>query len=186
MLLLVRVGAVGQVGRFRPVDRCARPRGARVIVRTSRGLETGTVLGEANPMAPADGPLLRQMSVEDELLDARLQQSRTAALEACEQQLRSQGLDAVLLDAELLFDGQSLYFYFLGEPTDTLSDVATKLASTYDATAQVRQFADALELGCGPDCGTESAAGCGSAGGCSSCAVAAACKTNDGAGDDSS
>lgn len=174
---LVRVGAVGHVGRFRPVDHRRRARGTRVVVRTARGLETGAVLGEADPEAPADGVLLRQMSTADELLDARLQRSRAAALDACEQQLRERQLDAVLLDAELLFDGQSLYFYFLGEPTDALNAVTAELAKTYDATAQVRQFAEALELGCGPDCGTDSAAGCGSDSGCATCAVAAACKT---------
>ncbi len=44
----VRVGALGNVGRFTSVDAVAYPRASRVIVRTSRGLETGEVLGPAD------------------------------------------------------------------------------------------------------------------------------------------
>ena len=41
---LVRVGAMGQVGRFAAVDAVRYPRRSRVIVRTRRGLEIGDVL----------------------------------------------------------------------------------------------------------------------------------------------
>ena len=41
---LVRVGAMGQVGRFAAVDAVRYPRHSRVIVRTRRGLEMGDVL----------------------------------------------------------------------------------------------------------------------------------------------
>ena len=43
-LHLVRVSQMGEVGRFTAVDGRQYPRGARVIVRTPRGLETGEVL----------------------------------------------------------------------------------------------------------------------------------------------
>src|SRR4051794_28895219 len=41
---LVRVGVLGHVGRFTSVDATRFPRGARVVVRTSRGLELGEIL----------------------------------------------------------------------------------------------------------------------------------------------
>ena len=41
---LVRVGAMGQVGRFAAVDAVRYPRHSRVVVRTRRGLEVGEVL----------------------------------------------------------------------------------------------------------------------------------------------
>ena len=43
---LVRVGAMGQVGRFAAVDAVRYPRRSRVIVRTRRGLELGDVTSE--------------------------------------------------------------------------------------------------------------------------------------------
>ena len=41
---LVRVGAMGQVGRFAAVDAVRYPRHSRVVLRTRRGLEIGQVL----------------------------------------------------------------------------------------------------------------------------------------------
>ena len=44
-LHLLRVGAMAHVGWFRSTDAVRYPRGARVIVRTARGMERGEVLG---------------------------------------------------------------------------------------------------------------------------------------------
>src|SRR5690348_4982343 len=114
---LVRVGAMSHVGRFTSVDATRFPRGSRVIVRTLRGLEIGEVLAppSTETLAEADGSILRGMTVEDELLEARLVRKRRAAYDACRQRLAALRLDAVLVDVEHLFDGQTLVFYFLGQ-----------------------------------------------------------------------
>lgn len=178
-LHLLRVGAVGQLGRFRAVELVRYPRETRVVVRTERGLEIGTVLTTLDDTSadpndePADGSIIRRMTVADELLAARLDSRRLAALEGCQERLVALGFEAVLMDVEHLFDGTTLVFYFLGPVDERLSAVIDELAATYDARAQFQAFAEAVVAGCGPDCGTESAAGCGS---CSTgCAVAAAC-----------
>jgi cell fate regulator YaaT (PSP1 superfamily) len=172
---------MGQVGRFAAVDAVRYPRHCRVIVRTRRGLEIGEVLSPpadgANGQAEADGDLLRGMTIEDELLVARLEKHRQAAYEACTRLLAEQGLPAVLVDVEHLFDGQSLLFYFLGETTPELDELTAELAEVYEARVQFRKFADTLTAGCGPGCGTEEAAnGCAS-GACSTCAVACGTST---------
>jgi hypothetical protein len=82
---------------------------------------------------------------------------------------------AALMDVEQLFDGRTLVFYFLGEMTGELEALTNELAELYESRVQFRQFADAVNEGCGPGCGTESAAGCKTC--VSSCAVAAACPT---------
>lgn len=180
MMHLVRVGLIGNVGRFRAADGAVHPRGARVVVRTARGLESGEVLSSRVESAgDADGPLLRRMTTEDELLESRLQRHKLEALAACDEMIAERGIEATLLDAELLLDGSSIYFYYLGEPTEALESVTATLAEAYDAQAQLRRFADTLTEGCGPDCGTEEGGGCGS-GGCSTCSVAAACKSGGG------
>ena len=140
-------------------------------------MEVGEVLSfsEAeSPSAEHDGKLLRAVTVEDDLLIARLEKNREAAYEACVDLLEQRQLEATLMDVEHLFDGDSLYFYFLGQVTPEIESITQQLANTYDAKVQFREFADAVERGCGPDCGTESAAGCGT--GCSTCAIASACK----------
>jgi hypothetical protein len=82
-----------------------------------------------------------------------------------------------LLDVEHLFDGRTLFFYFLGEVPPEVEAMTAELADLYDAQAKFRQFAQMVEEGCGPGCGTDEATG----GGCSTCAtgcsVAGSCGT---------
>ncbi|MEX0979082.1 MAG: PSP1 C-terminal domain-containing protein, partial [Pirellulales bacterium] len=130
---LVRVGALGSVGRFTAVDAVRYPRHARVVVRTGRGLELGEVL--AAPEGPdggaADGSILRGVTAEDQLLAARLEKHRQEALAACTARLAEMHLPAVLLDVEHLFDGRTLLFYFLGEMTPELESLTAELAELY-------------------------------------------------------
>lgn len=181
---LLRVGVLGHVGRFASAELVRYPRGARVIVRTRRGLETAEVLSHAAAVAvasdhdgEADGTILRGMTVEDDLLETRLHKHRQEALVACEALLRERSLEATLIDVEHLFDGRSLYFYFLGESPAEVAGLTAELAERYEAQVQFRRFADAVEVGCGPGCGTEGAAGhCGDS--CATgCAIAGACGT---------
>ncbi|MGD9632783.1 MAG: PSP1 C-terminal domain-containing protein [Pirellulales bacterium] len=178
---LVRVGAMGQVGRFSAVDAVRYPRNCRVIVRTRRGLEIGNVLAEPDEgndsRAFADGELLRGMTVEDELLEARLEQHRHDAYQACAELLAEHKLPAVLVDVEHLFDGQGLFFYFLGDVPPAIESFTGSLAEAYETKVQFRKFTETLIEGCGPGCGTEGAKGQGGCESCTSCAVATACST---------
>jgi len=125
----------------------------------------------------SDGAVLRRVGVEDDLLLARLQKNKDEAYAACTTLLAKRGIPAVLMDVEHLFDGRSLYFYFLGEVTPEIESLTSELATTYDSAVQFQKFADTLTHGCGPGCGTEDAAGSGyGSGGCSTCSVASACK----------
>jgi PSP1-like protein len=125
----------------------------------------------------ADGDILRGMTVEDELLQARLESNRHAAYEACAQLLAEQQVSAVLVDVEHLFDGQGLFFYFLGDVPAEVESFTGRLAETYEAKVQFRKFTETLIEGCGPGCGTEEAKGQGGCDSCTSCAVATACGT---------
>jgi hypothetical protein len=178
---LIRVGARGQVGRFAAVDAVRYPRHSRVIVRTRRGLEIGEVLSppadDELSNANADGELLRGMTVEDELLVARLEKHRQAAYEACDRLLREHGIAAVLVDVEHLFDGQGLFFYFLGNVPPEVELLTGRLADVYETKVQFRKFTETLIEGCGPGCGTDEVKGRGGCETCSSCAVASACGT---------
>jgi len=174
---LVRVGALGHVGRFTSVDAVRYPRGTRIVVRTDRGLELGEVLAEPQgaDQAPADGSILRGLTVEDQLLEARLEKNRHEAYQACADRLARMSSPAVLMDVEHLFDGHTLVFYFLGEMTPEIEALTAELAELYESRVQFRKFAEAVTEGCGPGCGTDEAAGCKTC--VSSCAVAAHCST---------
>ena len=181
---LVRYSLLGQVGRFVAADAMLYPRQSRVIVRSVRGLEIGTVLcgpadGEVvDEGAPQiDGQILRRMTVQDDLLEARLEKHRHNAFTACESLLQEHQVPAALIDVEHLFDGQGLFFYFLGEVPPEADRLTQQLADTYETTVEFRKFAETLAEGCGPGCGTEEAMGQGGCASCTSCAVASACGT---------
>lgn len=172
-LHLVRTGNAGLLGRYNALDAVTYARGQRVIVRTSRGLETGEVL--VGPPLESDGgridgPLIRAMTREDLLLEERLLRHRQRAFEACTEMLAQRQLPVHLMDVEHLFDGKTLVFHFLGDEPPELADVVAELADRYESQVEFRKFAEALTTGCGPDCGSESAEG----GGCSSCATGCA------------
>lgn len=174
---LIRIGSQGHIGRFSSVDATQYPRNTSVVIRTERGLETGEVLAFSDEGAEADGIILRRMTTEDELLAARLHQNKHRAIEACSRRLAELDVDATLLDVEPLFDGRRVYFYFLGSVPDEIEQVTDELAELYEAKVEFRKFAETLTNGCGPDCGTESAAGgCVT---CVTCAVASACHSKD-------
>lgn len=178
-LHLVRVGALGHVGRFAAVDAVRYPRGARVVARTARGLEIGQVLssaGDDGVWAEPDGAILRGLTVEDELLHERLTRHRERAYQACSARLADLGLPVALMDVEHLFDGQTLVFYFLGETSPALEALTSELAELYESKVQFRRFAETAMNGCGPGCGTEEAAGVGCGTSCgTACAISAAC-----------
>ena len=174
---LVRVGAMGQVGRFTATDAVHYPRGTSVVLRTQRGLELGEVL--APPTVSGDGPgetsgeILRGVTPQDELLSERIRKNKQRAYDACAERIVERKIDATLIDIELLFDGSSLFFYFLGEITPEIERLTAELAEVYEAKVKFRQFTEAVVNGCGPNCGTDDAeGGCSN---CTSCAVSASC-----------
>lgn len=180
-LHVVRYGLLGHLGRFASVDAVRYPRAARVVIRSDRGMEVGQVVAEPDdrpgwsPTQPA-GQILRRMTVQDELLETRLDRRRHEAFEACSRLLADRGVEAALVDVEHLLDGEGLFFYFLGDPPREMAEITAELASTYEAAVEFRQFVDTLTEGCGPGCGTEAAEGHGCSS-CMSCAVASACGT---------
>ena len=100
--------------------------------RTERGLEVGEVLvpppGDHPGSPESDGSILRGLTVEDELLLARLAKNREAAFVACQSRIDQLDLPVTLMDVEHLFDGQTLVFYFLGSQPPELSRSPHELA----------------------------------------------------------
>lgn len=178
---IVRVGKLGQIGRFRTLEESVFKRGARIVCRTQRGIEIGQVLGPAYLRASttdlADGRVLRGMTVEDEILWGHLHEQANEAQNKCQQWLNDQNVAGLLIDVEPLLDGKTLYFHFLSEVSPEIQLHLDELAAIYERSVRESKFAQLLEHGCGPGCGTEKAQnGCGSKGGCAVCHVASKCK----------
>ncbi len=185
-----RIGRHGQIGRFRSKGSRNLPRGARVVVRTTRGIETATVLSTAVPPSElaeeptnkatestVDGTVLRLMTAEDKLLDFQLKATAKETFNSLQQYLSQIDANDCLMDVEPLLDGKTLYFHFLGETSDLVSEHLKVLTKLYQTKVSESQFAKLLETGCGPQCGTEEKGGCGESGTCNVCVVAKACKS---------
>ena len=174
---LVKIGLMGVVGRYESPDFTIFPRDAHVICRTNRGLEFGQVLCpvDSDDLSNAlpDGDILRHVGSEDRLILERLERHRDKAFSACQNLIEENNLSAVLVDVEHLFDGESVFFYFLGDVDPTLESLTQELAATYEQKVRFKKFAETLANGCGPDCGTGDS-GCGS-GGCGSCSLKGGC-----------
>ena len=176
---LVKVGLLGHVGRFESADGRVFSRNDEVICRTRRGLEVGSIMCpvddfETAEVPESDGQVMRQVTPDDQMILNRIDKFRDRAFAACCRLLDEQNLSAVLVDVEHLFDGQSLYFYFLGEVPDQVHELTGQLAEEYEKKVKFRKFAETLASGCGPDCGT-GASKC-STGGCGTCSMSGSCK----------
>ena len=180
MQALVQLGPFGRVGRFSTPPAMIVRRGVLVICRTERGLEVGEVLVSMQTPETSedlnDGRLLRTMSDQDRLLWERIQRNRDRAFRACDALLKEYIVTATLVDVESLFDGGTLYFYFLGEIDPEVEQMTAELAEAYESKVQFRRFSERLAEGCGPGCGTEDKSGC-STGGCGGCGSEGGCQT---------
>lgn len=165
-----------------PIDR-----GHRVICRTARGLELGTVTAclpagsvvepdedslDSAPATPT-AKILRRTTVEDELWIARLEKERLQAIDECRQQLLATKSSAVLLDVDQLFDSATLIFYFLEPIDDEVSVLVDSLAQRFESRVRTQHFAQLVEQGCGSGCGSHDSSATGARGrGCNkACAV---------------
>lgn len=153
-------------------------RGQEVICRTYRGIEVGEVLTPTEPDYLTQGnagKFLRHIRPEDQLLWRQLKLLSIEASSQCQDFLTESGSPDVLIEVEPLLDGRTLYFHFLGEPTSATDSFVQTLSDVYQKKVASSRFAELLEKGCGPDCGTKEKAGCGTSGGCAVCAIAGGC-----------
>jgi hypothetical protein len=170
---LVTFGRAGHLGRFAGELACAR--GDRVVVRSTRGVEVGTLLGPARCALPDPfiGELLRPASSDDLKLDAdrESQAQRLAARAAVIGPV-------VVLDAEVMLDGRGAVLHALAGSVDAgplLDQLATEfglIVRLYDLAQEPDSpvpAPDHLEdFKCDrPDCGERDC----SDGGCSTCSA---------------
>lgn len=135
MMLRQHLIQVGRLGRTAPyavpaeIDYDSR---TRVLCHTPRGLEVGEVLV---PLDPSDekpeGSVLRAITAADEPHLGRIELQRDSAYRTCRQWLLQRRLTTLLVDAELLFDDQSLYFYFLDQLPPGEAALRLQLAALY-------------------------------------------------------
>ena len=143
---VVRHGAMRHLGVFgtRGGDRYGR--GARVIARTSRGLEVGEVLCEATEHAisslkdPKGGQILHNQTDEDAGEIRRLQEQERREHEACLKHIAELKLEMQLVDVERLFGGERVIVYYLADGRVDFRQLVKNLAREFQTRIEMRQI----------------------------------------------
>jgi hypothetical protein len=167
---LVTYGAAGEFSRFRPAGNRAYARGDRVVIRTTRGLELGTVLCTATAHHAAfisrtpGGELLRPASAVDKAAGLDVEHKSATLIAAAKRLTRELGLAIEILDAEMTLDGLQASIFHLRAADCDCRPLAAALTRETDVQIVMENMAEPAPVtGCGrPDCGQ-------GAGGCSSC-----------------
>ncbi len=143
---VVRYGRMRLLGLFsaRGQDRYAR--GDRVIARTSRGLEVGEVLTEADEASEAHlrespgGQLLRAMSPDDEHEWFKLNEKLGETFRICQRHVEQLGLSMELVDIEQIFGGERLVVYYVAEKRVDFRQLVKRLAGEFQTRIEMRQI----------------------------------------------
>lgn len=143
---VVRYGAMRFLGVFSPSGDQTHRRGAKVIVRTDRGLEAGEVLSEASERTvaalknPIEGTLLRQMSADDLNELRRIQEQSRGEFQVCQRCIRDSGLEMELVDVEHVFGGERVVVYYLADGRVDFRQLVKTLAGEFQTRVEMRQI----------------------------------------------
>ena len=143
---VVRHGVMRHLGVFSTRSGDAYARGAQVIARTSRGLETGEVLCEANEHAlanmqdPKSGQILREQNDEDDGELRRLLEQQQEEHEICAVRIGELGLDMRLVDVEHVYGGERIIVYYLAEQRVDFRQLVKNLATEFQTRIEMRQI----------------------------------------------
>jgi cell fate regulator YaaT (PSP1 superfamily) len=170
---LVRYGTIAEVARFVNASDVAFRRGERVVVRTHRGIEVGTMLEESPPLGdtsratvddpqqPADFQILRTATDEDLWTVENLKVECQRQFDIWRRRIADWKLRLELIDLERTLDNSKLILYVLNDRGPECTRLALQAAAAGLGIVEVQPV--------GPD-GVrppEQASGCGT-GGCGS------------------
>lgn len=163
---LVRYGVPGWVSKFRGGEGEVWPSRARVLVRTERGVEEGEVLGTnvKEKISESMGEVLRGLGEDEERQRGALKERAEKVLESAQRLGARGGYAQQFVDAESLWDGETVVVYFLGKHGLELADLMEEIGKEEEIGIGVRvQFQPLIEMeeASGGGCGS-GGCGCGS------------------------
>lgn len=173
-------GKDAAVGCFTAAGPISLARHASVLLRTSRGLEVGRIMGPATLRqarllgGQARGELLRELTADDDQTLQDMFRLGRRVLEEAERIAAESGMPLSLLDAEAFFDLGHAVLHILHPNPDDLAAFADTVSRRVGIAVQLVNLALPAEPahGCGkPDCGE---GGC-SSGGCSTGGCGSGC-----------
>lgn len=165
---LVSYGLGGNLGRFR--SNTVLSRDDRVVVRTSRGVEIGVVLGRAPDLKSSiasGGEVIRLASGSELETATQLRQMADEVLNAAIDAVNS--LPIQFLDCEILLGGNDAILHAVHWDECEVTPIIDEIGRRYSLTIKVADLtAEPKKSGCSV-CGAEKSGcdSCGTGGGCS-------------------
>ncbi len=161
---VVRYGAMRGIGILSARGGDDYLRGAKVIARTERGLESGEILCKATDSAlehldsPGHGQILRPMTIEDENELTHMKAQAGDEFQICQKHVDELGLQMELVDLEHVFGGERIVVFYLAEERVDFRELVKRLAVEFQTRIEMRQIGvrdEAKLLADYGDCGND-------------------------------
>jgi len=180
--MLVRYGRMNNLGLFEHDETHIPRTPTRVVVKTDKGLELGYLVGPATsyregrfklteeqvcdyfatseinfPREPA-GRFLRYATADDVSEEEHLAKITEDEIASCERLAKELGLKMKIVDAEHIFGGERIVFYFMADGRVDFRELVRRLAQEYQTRIEMRQIGsrdEAKLLGDVESCGQE-------------------------------
>ncbi len=143
---VARYGAMRMLGIFLSPEEKVFSRGSEVIVRTQRGLETATILREAEEPLSQEIPqeedhrILRAMTPDDHRECRRLVDQQQEEFQRCVRIIRKSGLEMNLVKLEHIFGGERIIVYYVADGRVDFRELVKMLASEFQTRIEMRQI----------------------------------------------
>jgi len=144
--LVVRYGRMGMLARFvYSLDRWRR--GQRVVIKSDRGIEIGTIVCRwVDDHPPPDddlkvkGEVLRVVTHTDEVEERHLEHDAQREFDFCKQRIHDRSLPMKLVAVEHLFGGDRIVFFFVAEKRIDFRALVRDLAREFQTRIEMRQI----------------------------------------------
>lgn len=180
--MLVRYGRMNALGLFEHSESAVPKVQTRVVIKTGRGLELGHLVGRLTSYrggqfrlsseqmieyyddcdvdfsrGPA-GKFIRFATAADISEERHLRKIVIEEMECCQRFIREMNLPMKIVDAEHVFGGERIIFYFMSEGRVDFRELVKRVAQEYQTRIEMRQIGsrdEAKLLGDVESCGQE-------------------------------
>ncbi|MHC4220794.1 MAG: regulatory iron-sulfur-containing complex subunit RicT, partial [Planctomycetota bacterium] len=180
--LLVRFGRLNALGLFEHNLPQVPKLPTRVVIKTDRGLELGTLAGQFNLSKGCQcklnsqqikeyfdkseidyrcqrcGKIVRCATKEDLSEERHLRKIATEELQCCRRYVDELKLPMKIVDVEHIFGGERIIFYFMADGRVDFRELVKKVAQEYQTRVEMRQLGsrdEAKLLGDVESCGQQ-------------------------------
>ncbi len=180
--ILVRYGCMNNLGLFEHDEPHVPKTPTRIVVKTDKGLELGHVVGnlasyregrfrfteeqihgyfansEINFSKEPAGKVIRFATPDDISEEQHLRKIVGEEIACCERIAKELGLKMKIVDAEHIFGGERIVFYFMADGRIDFRELVRRLAQEYQTRIEMRQIGsrdEAKLLGDVESCGQE-------------------------------